>query len=105
MKVWSRQEISRTSFATAANAECAATARDAAQGADVVITATSAKDPVIESDATSTLVVAMGSNHPNRRELPEDLVRQSRVIVDDLEQCRSEAGDLLLALDDDACSN
>ena len=68
----------------------------------MLITATWAKDPVIAAEAvpSGALVLAMGSNQPQRRELPAELVQQSFVVVDDREACRIEAGDLLLALDD-----
>jgi alanine dehydrogenase len=40
----------------------------------------------------------MGSNVANRREIPADLVRAAgRVVVDDLEQAKIEAGDLIMA--------
>jgi ornithine cyclodeaminase len=43
----------------------------------------------------------MGSNNPQRRELPGELVRAAQIIVEDMAACRIEAGDLLLALDED----
>jgi hypothetical protein len=75
-------------------------AEAAVRGADIVVTATTSKDPVLEASwvKPGALVVAMGSNVANRRELPEDLVRLAGLIaVDNLEQARIEAGDLLLA--------
>jgi ornithine cyclodeaminase len=42
----------------------------------------------------------MGSNQPQRRELPPELVRQNVVVVEDREACRIEAGDLLLAFEE-----
>jgi alanine dehydrogenase len=103
--VWSRSPEKRNAFA----AECAAfapvepahTAEQAVRGADVVITATNAKDPVIESGwvEPGTHINAMGSNQATRRELPSDLVRRADLIaVDCLEQARMESGDLLLGL-------
>jgi len=45
-----------------------------------------------------TLINAMGSNVANRREIPADLMRSAgRVVVDDLEQARIEAGDIIMA--------
>ena len=77
----------------------AKSATEACDGADVIVTATFAKDPVIPSEAVKedALILAMGANAANRREIPEDLVRRARIVVDDIEQCRIEAGDLLLA--------
>jgi len=100
VRVWSRNEEKRRKFAE----ECSVTATDSAEeavrGADIVVTATNSKDPVLESSwiGAGTLVNAMGSNVANRRELPIDLMeRAGLVAVDSLEQARIEAGDLILA--------
>jgi len=100
VRVWSRSEEKRRKFAE----ECSVTATDSAEeavrGADIVVTATNSKDPVLESSwiGAGTLVNAMGSNVANRRELPSDLMeRAGLVAVDSLEQARIEAGDLILA--------
>jgi alanine dehydrogenase len=100
VRVWSRSEEKRRQFAE----ECAVTAVDSAEqavrGADIVVTATNSKEPVLESKwiAPGTMINAMGSNVANRRELPADLVQRADVIaVDSIEQAKTEAGDLLLA--------
>ena len=100
VRVWSRSEEKRRKFAE----ECSVTATDSAEeavrSADIVVTATNSKDPVLESSwiGAGTLVNAMGSNVANRRELPIDLMeRAGLVAVDSLEQARIEAGDLILA--------
>jgi alanine dehydrogenase len=100
VRVWSRNPDNARKFA--ADLDCIATesAEEAVRGAHIVVTATSAKDPVIASQwiAAGTFVAAMGSNIANRRELPSDLIHSSGLIaVDDMEQARIEAGDLLLA--------
>ncbi len=106
-RVWSRSEEKRVRFAHAAMGSfgieviAAKSAEAAVQGADIVITATYAKEPVIEDGWVSTdaHVNASGSNQASRREIPETLVRRAALIaVDSLEQARSEAGDLLLAV-------
>jgi ornithine cyclodeaminase len=44
------------------------------------------------------VISAMGSNQPQRRELPADLIRRAKVlVVDNKEQARIEAGDLIMA--------
>lgn len=105
-RVWSRSEEKRTRFAREAAAAfgvdvaAASSAEDAIRGADVVITATYAKDPVIEDAwvAQGAHVNAAGSNQAGRREIPAELVKRASLIaVDSLEQARIEAGDLLLA--------
>jgi ornithine cyclodeaminase len=71
-------------------------------GAAIVVTATSSREPVFPSTAiTGTpLICAIGSNYPDRREIPSEVVERARIVVDDVEQCRIEAGDLLLARTD-----
>ncbi|MEP6540395.1 MAG: ornithine cyclodeaminase family protein, partial [Bryobacteraceae bacterium] len=102
VKVWSRDEEKRNQFAADNDAEATRYAEQAVAEADIIITATSSKDPVLQADwvGRPVLVNAMGANHANRRELPSDLVRTAdRIVVDSLEQARIEAGDLVLALD------
>ena len=102
VKVWSRSEEKRNQFAAANDAVATKYAEEAVADADIVITATSSKEPVLESGWVSrpVFIGAMGANHANRRELPSDLVRTAdRIVVDSLEQARLEAGDLVLALD------
>ena len=106
-RVWSRSEEKRTRFAAEASAAfgigavAATSAEDAIRGAGIVITATYAKDPVIDDAwvAPGAHVNAAGSNQAGRREIPAELVRRASLIaVDSLEQARAEAGDLLLAV-------
>ena len=99
VRVWSRSEEKRRKFAE----ENSVTAVDSAQEAvhaQIVVTATNSKEPVLESRwvAPGTMINAMGSNVANRRELPEDLVQRADLIAaDSIEQAKIEAGDLLLA--------
>ena len=79
--------------------EPAESARAAVEGADVVATATTAREPVLSGAwlAPGTHVNAMGSNWHNRREVDDETVERSAVVaVDALEQARIEAGDLLI---------
>ena len=100
VRVWSRNEEKREKFAKSIGAAACDTAERAIRGADIVATATSAKDPVLESGwiAAGTHINAMGSNQAQRRELPSDLIARAELIaVDSIEQAKIEAGDLLLA--------
>ncbi len=100
VRVWSRNEAKRNEFSKLIGARACPTAEQALRGADIVATATSAKDPVLESAwiSVGTHINAMGSNQAQRRELPSDLIRRAQLIaVDSLEQAKIEAGDLLLA--------
>jgi alanine dehydrogenase len=100
VRIWSRSEEKRRKFAEECYVTAANSAEEAVRGADIVVTATNAKDPVLEDSWVSngTLVNAMGSNVATRRELPASLVeRAGLVAVDSLEQAKIEAGDLILA--------
>ena len=100
VRVWSRDREKRQAFAQELTARATETAEEVVHGADIVVTATNAKDPVIEDEwiRPGTHINAMGSNVGSRRELPEQLVRRANVIaVDSIEQAQVEAGDLLLA--------
>lgn len=105
VRVWSRKQERREAYA----AKCAArfglnvraveTAREAVEGADIVVTATSSKEPVLESAWISpgTHINAMGSNWLIKRELPTDLVLDcgALVTVDSVEDAVLESGDLI----------
>jgi len=100
IRVWSRKAENAQHFAEEFGCRVAESAEAAVRDAPIVITATSSKDPVLESAwiKPGTLINAMGSNVANRREIPADLMRAAgRVVVDDLEQARIEAGDIILA--------
>ena len=87
-------------FAEATGARAVDSAEQAVRGADIVVTATWSKDPVIEAAwiAPGTHINAMGSNQAQRRELPSDLIAMADLIaVDSIEAGKVEAGDLLLA--------
>lgn len=100
IRVWSRNREKVKRFADEMQCVPVESAEAAVRGAQIVVTATTAKDPVIEKSwiEPGTFIAAMGSNVANRRELPTDLVKAAGlVVVDDMEQARIEAGDLLLA--------
>lgn len=114
VRVWSRSEEHRTTFAAECTAafqtpvQATATAEEAVRGADVLVTATNAGVPVVESEWVSAgcHINATGSNQARRRELPEALVRRCGLIaVDSIDQARMESGDLLLALKEEEWSS
>ena len=99
-RVWSRNPEKRRKFAQELGVTESATAEDAVRGADIIVTATNAKDPVVEDGwiGPGVHVNAMGSNIASRRELPAGLIRRANMIaVDALDQARIEAGELILA--------
>lgn len=108
VRVWSRKAEKREAFAARCSAKfglnvrAVETAREAVEGVGIVVTATNAKEPVLESEwiLPGTHVNAMGSNWVNRRELPTELVldRADLVAVDSLEDARLESGDLMIPM-------
>lgn len=100
VRVWSRSAEKRDVFALMVGAKSVDTAEAAVSGADIVVTATFAGEPVIKSEwiAENVHVNAMGSNRVNRRELPAELIARANLIVcDSIEQAKLEAGDLVMA--------
>jgi alanine dehydrogenase len=100
IRVWSRSEEKRAIFANTHGAKAVATAEEAVRDCDIVVTATSSGDPVLESSwiKDGAHINAMGSNRGKRRELPTDLIqRASLIAIDSIEQGKIEAGDLLMA--------
>ncbi len=78
---------------------------EAAREMDVVVTATSAKEPVLKGEwlAKGAHVNAVGSNSLSRQEVDVDAVaRTACVVVDSIEQSRIESGDLVAAAEADA---
>jgi ornithine cyclodeaminase/alanine dehydrogenase-like protein (mu-crystallin family) len=101
VRVWSRDPAKRAAFAAEANTRAVETAEQAVRGAQIVVTATNAKEPVISSEwiEPGTHINVMGSNQATRREIPTELVRRADlIVVDSIEQARMESGDLVMAL-------
>ncbi len=93
----------RMSAELALPVEAVDTAEAAVREADIVVTITSAREPVLEGAwlAPGTHVNAAGVNMAQRRELDAAAVqRAARIVVDSLEQAKEEAGDLLAAFKD-----
>jgi ornithine cyclodeaminase/alanine dehydrogenase-like protein (mu-crystallin family) len=108
VRVWSRKAERRSEFARKCTAKfgldvrASQSAREAVEGAGIVVTATSSKEPVLESAwiSAGTHINAMGSNWTIKRELPTDLVmdRADFVAVDSVEDACLESGDLTIPL-------
>jgi ornithine cyclodeaminase/alanine dehydrogenase-like protein (mu-crystallin family) len=77
--------------------EEAATAQDAVRDADVIVTATSAVEPIIERGwlKPGVHINAVGSSIPTSRELDTATMRDAALFVDRRESTVNEAGDFL----------
>jgi alanine dehydrogenase len=81
-----------------------ASAAEAVHGADIVCTATTSSQPVVNGADLSpgVHINAIGANHAHKRELDDEAVASADVIVvDSVEQSRQEAGDLIIAFHGD----
>lgn len=74
--------------------------RAAVESADLVVCATSAGEPVIDSAwvRDDACVVAVGSHEADRRELDGALLARSTVVVEDVATALREAGDVIMAI-------
>ena len=97
IRAWSPNESRRRAFCKETGAREAESANQAGV-CDIVVTATTAKDPVLRGDwlREGALVIAIGANQPPARELDNQVLqRASFVCCDSLEQSRYEAADLI----------
>jgi alanine dehydrogenase len=79
-------------------------AAEAVRGADIISTATTASQPVLNGADLSpgVHINAIGANHAHKRELDDEAVASADIIVvDSVEQSRQEAGDLIIAFHGD----
>jgi ornithine cyclodeaminase/alanine dehydrogenase-like protein (mu-crystallin family) len=76
----------------------------AVRAADLIVTATSAHDPVIRRDWISpgAHINAIGTHSPQSREIDSDTMAAARIFVDRRESALNEAGDYLLAAQEGA---
>jgi ornithine cyclodeaminase/alanine dehydrogenase-like protein (mu-crystallin family) len=110
VRAWSRKPERRREFVARCasrfglNVKATETAREAVEGAGIVVTATSSKDPVLDAAwiSSGTHVNAMGSNWTTRREIPTALVldRNALVSVDSVEDGLVESGDLVIPMNE-----
>ncbi|MGY1695342.1 ornithine cyclodeaminase family protein [Geodermatophilus sp. SYSU D00814] len=75
-------------------------AAEALGAADVVVCATSAREPLFDSALLrdDAVVVAVGSHEPDARELDAALLGRATVVVEDVATALREAGDVVLAV-------
>jgi ornithine cyclodeaminase/alanine dehydrogenase-like protein (mu-crystallin family) len=84
----------------------AASAEEAVRGADVVVVATSSREPVLRREwlAPGAHVNAVGASMPAARELDVETVAAAALFCDSRESLRNEAGEFQLAIREGAIS-
>ncbi len=106
-RVYSPTAAHRDAFATDMSestdvtVDAVGSAREALSGADVVITATTADEPVIDDAdlATGAHVTAMGQYHPAKNELSPQTVERGVYVPDLRDRATQDAGSFLAALE------
>ena len=94
---WSRTPERVAAFCAKTGAEAASEASEVG-GCDVVVTVTTAREPVLQGEwlRPGALVCAVGANHPTSRELDARVIeRASFVCCDSIADAQLESGDLI----------
>ena len=106
VRVWSPTMAHCEAFAAAmaphsrAPISVAGSAREACEGADLIVLATAARTPVVASGwiADGAHVCAVGACRPSHREMDAALVGRARTFVDSRIGALAEAGDIVMAI-------
>ncbi len=109
VRCFSRDAARRHSFAErmakrlGVDVRATASAREAIQGAEIVVAVTNASKPVVAGEwlGPGVHINAVGANRLDSRELDDEVIRRCRFIAaDSAEQARIEAGDLVQPVTD-----
>lgn len=103
--VYDTEEVKMKNFAQNINAkyglqaECAASVQDAVRDADIVITTTPVRTPIVKAEyiRKGTHINAIGADAPSKQELDPEILKQARTVVDNWEQA-SHGGEINIAL-------
>jgi ornithine cyclodeaminase/alanine dehydrogenase-like protein (mu-crystallin family) len=97
IRVWSPTPEHAKRFAAEHGARATVDAESAVRGADVVVTATAAQQPVLKGAwlKRGAHVNAVGAPRPNWRELDDDAMHAGTLIVDSREAVLLESGDVI----------
>jgi ornithine cyclodeaminase/alanine dehydrogenase len=80
--------------------DIARNAEEALRDADLVVTATTAKEPIVKPEwlKPGAHINAVGAHRPDMREINGATLARSKIVVDSREAIMAECGDILLAL-------
>lgn len=104
VKVWSRSEGTREAFLSEVRTRHrerigrilpSFSIRDAVEGADIVVTTTPSRNPIVSNDWISEgmHINCIGADAPGKQELDPAILRRAKVVVDDWEQA-SHGGEI-----------
>jgi len=81
-------------------------AQDAVRDSDLLVTVTTAKEPIVNADwlKPGAHINAVGSHRPDLREIDGATLKRAKVVVDSREAIMAECGDILLALKEKSIS-
>ncbi|GAB1608532.1 ketimine reductase mu-crystallin-like [Argonauta hians] len=96
VNVWSRNSEHTQKFSDATGAKVCGTAEEAVRDADVIVTATSSKQPVLMKDwiKPGAHINGVGAPKVPSQELDSELMRSSVVYVEDYETAKMHSGDI-----------
>ena len=102
LRIWSRTPAHAEALALESHAVVCETVEEALDGAEVVCTCTSSRDPIVRRAwlAPGAHVNAVGSSVPTARELDADAVAAASLFVDRRESTVNESGDYLRAVEE-----
>ncbi|HEU0116108.1 MAG TPA: ornithine cyclodeaminase family protein, partial [Thermomicrobiales bacterium] len=95
VRVWSPRHAG--AFAQEFGVRAAASAEEAVRGADVVVTATTSRTPVLRGEwlEPGSHINAVGAARPDWRELDDEVMRRATIYVDSREAALAESGDII----------
>ena len=100
--IFSRSEINAEKFCKthSKKVKCEIGSIEKLKEADIICTTTPSKSPLFEfhNIKSGCHMNVIGSHQPRMREVSSDIIIQSKIIVDHLESCKKEAGDLIIPL-------
>ena len=99
IRVWSPTLEHAKRFAQEIDATATSSAEETARDADVIVTVTSSKTPVLKGDwlKPGCHVNAIGACRPDWRELDDEAMQKNVVFVDSREGALKESGDVILS--------
>jgi alanine dehydrogenase len=98
VRIWSRSQATLTDFVSAQQPKYSFPLRvsldlkDVVQGADVVVTVTPARMPIVRDSwiGPGTHIAAVGADKAGDQELDAAILEGARLFVDDIRQCRTD---------------